>query len=282
MVNIRTWVQLCSALVWNPVLGNFISGHIYRGKLKQICIPALNCYSCPGAVGACPLGSLQTVLADPFYNWSFYVLGWLVLFGSMLGRWICGWVCPFGMIQEWLHRVPFLKLTLPTWMRWVKYAVLVIFVIYLPVAGAMTMGLGVPAFCKYICPAGTLEAGIPLLSLVPGLRSAIGSLFALKLSILLVVVVASLMVFRPFCRVLCPLGAIYGLFNPVSWYRYECNRDLCAGCGSCAAVCKMSVDPAASPNSAECIRCGDCLPACPQGALRVSGLYSTTETAANE
>lgn len=283
MVNIRVWVQLCSAVVWNPVLGNFISGHIYRGKLKQICIPALNCYSCPGAVGACPLGSLQTVLADPFYSWSFYVLGWLVLFGSLLGRWICGWVCPFGMIQEWLHRVPFFKLQLPHWLSWVKYAILAVFVIYLPIAGAMVSGLGVPAFCKYICPAGTLEAGLPLVSLVPGLRSASGDLFALKLFILLVVVVASLMVFRPFCRVLCPLGAIYGLFNPVSWYRYECSQTACVGCGSCTTVCKMGVNPAVSPNSTECIRCGDCLQTCPQGALnRVCGINSSTESTANE
>ncbi len=283
MVKLRGWVQLFSAVVWNPMLGNFISGHIYRGKLKQICIPALNCYSCPGAIGSCPLGSLQTVLADPFYNFSFYVIGYLLVFGSILGRWICGWVCPFGMIQEWLHRVPFPKMLLPRWMGGVKYGILAVFVLYLPMAGAKSLGLGEPAFCKYICPAGTLEAGLPLLGLVPGLRSALGSLFALKLFILLLVVVVSFMIFRPFCRVLCPLGAIYGLFNPVSWYRYQCAREACTGCGSCAAVCKMGVNPAIRPNSPECIRCGDCLRSCPQGALSSKyGINSTTEAAAAE
>ncbi len=283
MVNVRAWVQVASTVAWNPLAGNFISGQIYRGKLKQICIPALNCYSCPGAVGSCPLGSLQTVLADPFYTWSFYVTGWLVIFGSLLGRWICGWVCPFGMIQEWLHRVPFLKLRLPLWMRWVKYGILGLLVIYLPLAGVQTLGLGEPTFCKYLCPAGTLEAGLPLIGLVPGLRSAAGRLFAFKLAVVLAVAVLSLMIFRPFCRVVCPLGAIYGMFNPISWYRYQCRREICVNCGSCAATCRMGVNPSQTPNSAECIRCGDCLQSCPHGALRqVFGLNSTTKAAAGE
>ena len=283
MVDMRAWVQLISVFIWNPLMGNFISGHIYRGKLKQICIPALNCYSCPGAIGSCPLGSLQTVLADPFYNWSFYVVGWLVVFGSFLGRWICGWICPFGMLQEWLYKAPFVKLALPQWMRWSKYLILLVFVIWIPLAGARTLGLGVPAFCKYICPAGTLEAGLPLVGLVPGLQAAVGSLFVLKMTILFAVIVVSFMIFRPFCRVLCPLGAIYGLFNRVSWYHYKCNRELCAGCGTCANQCRMNVDPVREANSPECIRCGDCLQKCPQGALSaVYGFNSKTEAIGNE
>ncbi len=276
-------MQLISAFIWNPLLGNFISGHIYRGKLKQICIPALNCYSCPGAIGACPLGSLQTVLADPFYNWSFYVVGWLVLFGSLLGRWICGWVCPFGMLQEWLHRVPVAKLALPRWMGWVKYLILSVFVICIPLAGAGLSGLGVPAFCKYICPAGTLEAGVPLVALVPGLQAAAGSLFLLKMAILIAIILASCMIFRPFCRVLCPLGAIYGLFNRVSWYHYDYRRESCTGCGTCTNHCRMNLDPARETNSPECIRCGDCITKCPQGALSaVYGFNSSTEASVDE
>jgi len=229
------------------------------------------------------LGSLQTVLAEPFYIWSFYALGWLVLFGAFLGRWICGWVCPFGMIQEWLYKVPTVKLHLPPWMRWVKYLILLVFVICIPVAGARTFGLGVPAFCKYICPAGTLEAGVPLVSLVPGLRDAIGSLFLLKVGLLFAVIIFSFMIFRPFCRVLCPLGAIYGLFNPVSWYNYKYNQKLCSNCGTCANRCRMNIDPACEPNSPECIRCGDCIKNCPKGALSaVWGFNSCNEAVGNE
>lgn len=279
----RAWVQLITAVVWNPFFDHFINGRLYRGSFKQICIPALNCYSCPGAAGACPLGSLQTILADPFYNWSLYVLGWLVLFGSLMGRWICGWICPFGMLQEWLYRIPLFKLKLPRWMRWIKYAVLAVFVILIPVLWVDAVGLGESAFCKYICPAGTLEAGIPLLMINPGLRAALGGLFIFKAALLVLVVVTSVMVFRPFCRVLCPLGAVYGLFNPVSWYRYEFNRDRCISCTACERSCRMDIQPAQQPNSPECIRCGDCIRGCEKGALRaVFGVDSTTEQAVNE
>lgn len=278
-VDMRRWVQLGSVFIWNPLLGNFISGNVYRGRLKQICVPALNCYSCPGAIGSCPLGSLQTVLADPFYIWSSYAAGWLVLFGALLGRWICGWVCPFGMVQEWLYRVPVVKLRLPYWLSWVKYLVLLLFVIALPVIGAHTFGLGVPAFCKYICPAGTLEAGVPLVVVVPGLRLAIGTLFLLKIAILFAVIIFSLMIFRPFCRVLCPLGAIYGLFNPLSWYNYKHNQELCSDCGTCAHHCRMEVDPARAANSPECIRCGECIGNCPNGALSAGWGFDTNNEA---
>ena len=49
-------------------------------------MPVLNCYSCPGALGACPIGSLQAVLGDRRSGFPFYVLGTLMLFGVVLGR----------------------------------------------------------------------------------------------------------------------------------------------------------------------------------------------------
>ena len=61
----RRLIQLYAAVLFNANIKGYISGNIYTSKTtKYMCIPSLNCYSCPGAVGACPLGALQNALAD--------------------------------------------------------------------------------------------------------------------------------------------------------------------------------------------------------------------------
>ncbi len=126
---------------------------------------------------------------------------------------------------------------------------------------------GEPTFCKYICPAGTLEAGLPLIATHEEFRNVLGNLFALKVSILLAVIVACVLVSRFFCRVMCPLGAIYGLLNRYSFYRLNFAADKCIGCSRCKKVCPLDLDPTKEFNSAECVRCGQCVAACPVGAL---------------
>ena len=102
----RRLVQLYAALLYNANLKGFIDGHIYTGNLKAVCVPGFNCYSCPGAIASCPLGSLQNALNAAGHTAPWYVLGILALFGVILGRTICGWICPLGLIQELLHRIP--------------------------------------------------------------------------------------------------------------------------------------------------------------------------------
>ena len=135
-----------------------------------------------------------------------------------------------------------------------------------------------PAFCKYLCPAGTLEGGVPLVLLnLGGLHLEIGTLFFWKLAVLLLILAACLFIYRPFCKYLCPLGAFYGLLNRVSLYRMRPESEKCVSCGACTKSCPMQVDPAKTPNSAECIRCGACVRACPTGALRLSALALKAE-----
>ena len=62
--NVRTVVQLCWMALTNGYAAGFAKGTIYKGELKRVCVPGLNCYSCPGALGSCPIGSLQAVLGD--------------------------------------------------------------------------------------------------------------------------------------------------------------------------------------------------------------------------
>lgn len=280
----RTLVQLAFAALTNGYAAGFAQGKIYRGPGKLVCVPGLNCYSCPGAVGSCPLGSLQAVLTGRTHKFPFYVLGFLLLFGALFGRLVCGWLCPFGLVQDLLHKIPFFKklrrLPGERALRYLKYAVLVGFVIVLPLVVLDIVGQGQPWFCKYICPSGTLFAGIPLIAFNPPLRAALGWLFTWKAAILLALVLLSIVLWRPFCRYLCPLGAIYGLFNPVAVYRFRIDEDRCTDCGACKAACKLDIDVRRTPNSAECVRCGACRRACPHGAIQTGGKNAAHQTAA--
>lgn len=203
------------------------------------------------------------------FNFSFYVVGFLLAVGVLFGRLICGWICPFGLVQEVIHKIPSPKLKIWKGFRVVKYIILVVFVILLPVVATNYMGMGKPAFCQYICPSGTLFGGIPLLSTHPELQKTIGALFSLKMAILILTIGGCVFVYRFFCKVICPLGAIYGLLNKISIYHLEVNESQCVSCGKCAKVCKMDVEPVRTPNSAECIRCGKCVAVCPTKAIHI-------------
>ncbi len=275
----RHRLQALWALLTNSYLIGFVQGKIYRGKLKNLCVPGLNCYSCPGAVGSCPIGSMQAVIGSWNFKFAFYVAGFLVFVGALIGRFVCGWLCPFGLIQDLLHKIPFPK-KIKTFrgdklLRKLKYGILIVFVILMPLFLVDIMGQGSPYFCKLICPAGTLEGGIPLVLLNKSMRGAIGWLYAWKNTLLAVTVFLSILIYRPFCKYICPLGAVYSVFNPISVFRYQVDQNKCTRCGACAKVCKMQIDPSKTPNHPECIRCGQCRKICPTGALSSGCLKKT-------
>lgn len=269
---LRLIVQVCFAALSNGYVQGFVEGRIFTGPTKAICMPGLNCYSCPGALGACPLGSLQATLGSRQYKFAFYVVGFLMIVGALAGRLVCGWLCPFGLIQDLLYKIPFVKKwkTLPAdnILKWLKYVLLAVLVILLPLFAVDIVGQGKPWFCAYVCPAGTLEAGLPLVLLDKGLRAVVGWLYAWKVFILIGILLLSVLVYRPFCRYLCPLGAIYGLFNPISLYRYTVDKKACTQCGACQKACKFNIRVYENPNSIDCIRCGDCKRACPHSAIQ--------------
>ena len=269
---IRKAVQALWGLLSNVHLAGFWKGTIYDGALKRFCVPGMNCYSCPGALGACPIGALQNSFTGRKVKFPFYVLGFLLLVGVLVGRFICGWLCLFGLIQELLYKIPTKKFVIPEkWdrpLRRLKYVCLAVLVILLPIILRDEMGLSVPYFCAWLCPVGTLEAGLPLVLLNKGLRGAAHFLYVWKLGILGLVLLASVFIHRPFCKYLCPLGAFYGLFAKISLLKIRLDKDKCIGCAACEKCCDMQVKPQMDPNSAECIRCGKCVAACPAGALK--------------
>lgn len=266
----RGWIQAAATLLTNIHLPNFFKGGIYQGKGKAVCVPGLNCYSCPGAAGACPIGSFQAVVGSSKFRFSYYITGFLILLGVLLGRFICGFLCPFGWLQELLHKIPGKKLSTKKLkpLTYLKYAILLLAVVLLPAIVVNDLGMGDPFFCKYICPQGVLEGAIPLAAVNEGIRSALGSLFNWKLAILIVVVILSILFYRPFCKWICPLGAFYALMNKVSLFGIKVDEHKCVSCGKCARVCKMDVDVTKTPNHTECIRCGKCITACPTDAIK--------------
>ena len=273
--SVRDWprhlIQAAWAALTNSHVSGFVTGKIYTGKLKNLCVPGLNCYSCPGATGACPIGSLQAVIGSWNFKFAYYVIGFLIFVGAILGRLVCGFLCPIGLIQDLLHKIPFFK-KIRTFrgdkiLRKLKYVIFLVFVILLPLLLTDLMGQGAPYFCKLICPAGTLEGGLPLVLLNKAMRGAIGWLYIWKNTILIATIVLSILIYRPFCKYICPLGAFYSIFNKVSLFRYRIDGDKCVHCGKCAKVCQMNVDPVKTPNSPECIRCGRCRQACPKDAI---------------
>ena len=269
MARFRGWIQAGAVLFTNLHLPNFIKGGIYQGKGKNVCVPGLNCYSCPAASGTCPIGAFQAVAGSSKFRFSYYISGFLILLGVLLGRLICGFLCPFGWFQELLHRIPTRKLSTKKLrpLTYLKYVILLVMVVLLPAIAVNDVGMGDPFFCKYLCPQGVLEGAIPLALVNSGIRAALGKLFTWKLCILLAVTALSILFYRPFCKWLCPLGAFYALFNKVSLLQMKVDANACISCGKCARACGMDVDVTKTPDHAECIRCGKCVLACPTGAV---------------
>ncbi|MBO5712563.1 MAG: 4Fe-4S binding protein, partial [Acholeplasmatales bacterium] len=266
----RKIIQLYAALLYNANIKGFISGEIFTGNVKYACLPGLNCYSCPGAVGACPLGSLQNALAASKTKLPTYIIGIILLYSIILGRTICGWLCPVGLLQEWLYKIKSPKVrksNITRVLSYFKYVLLVTLVIVLPlIYGLQSKEVPLPAFCKYICPAGTFEGAIFLLSNPNNTDffGMLGSLFTWKFLLLIVFAVAAVFIYRFFCRFFCPLGAIYGLFNKISILGVKVDKSKCNHCQACINHCKMDVKVVGDH---ECIQCGECRDVCHANAI---------------
>ena len=284
LARFRGWIQAAATLLTNIHIPNLLKGKIYQGNVKTMCVPGLNCYSCPAATGACPIGAFQAVVGSSKFKFTYYITGFFILLGVLLGRFICGFLCPFGWFQDLLHKIPGKKLSTAKLkpLRYLKYVILVVFVILLPAFVTNSLGMGDPFFCKYICPQGVLEGAIPLSLANSGIRAALGHLFTFKFTVLALFIILSILFYRPFCKWICPLGAVYSLFNKVSFLKIQVDHEKCVGCQKCSRVCKMDVNVVDTPNHPECIRCGECMKACPTDAICYHYGFSTKKQAENK
>lgn len=163
-----------------------------------------------------------------------------VLLSVLYGRFFCGRICPFGLFQDLLNKIPFVKkvrsFKVDKYLKYLKYVVLILMV-------AANL-FGYAAAWHEAKPFNT--------------SSAIGwAAFALL----------SIVISRPLCKYLCPVGLILGWFNQLPFGQYKVNLDRCTQCGICLNVCKMEIEPYKTPNHIECIRCGKCKKNCPTKAI---------------
>lgn len=263
----RKIIQFSCAIFYNLHFVGFINESLYKGKIKQICIPGLNCYSCPAAIASCPIGAMQQYMSQHPYKSFFlnkipiYVIGIIVLFGVLCGRLICGFLCPFGLLQELLFKIKTKKIRKSETTRkytMLKYFILIICVVVIPVIFLA------PGFCKYICPQGTLEAGIYFAITNKDIQALLGKLFCLKIFILIIVITLSIFMYRFFCRFICPLGAIYSLFNKIAIFGIKIDENKCTHCNKCINLCLMDVKQV---GDRECIECGECIKNCSENAI---------------
>ena len=300
----RPWVQLGSLVLLNSWFTQNVT--------KAVPCPGLNCYACPLASLACPIGSLQHFAGER--QIPFYLLGVLGLIGALGGRMACGWLCPFGWLQEQLHKLPVRKWPVRPRKRARWWVLLLVSLGYaasvwgMVVAGLPSVALAgylVAGFVLYawlgasrlfalvglallmpfftlepwfskLCPAGMLEGGIPEVLIDADLRALIGPFFWLKLAILLFFLAWMAVTRRPFCRWICPLGAIWSPFNRYSTVQLYVDQEACIVCNRCQKVCPVDIRIYEDDADPACVRCMQCVDECPVSCIRVDHLFRSS------
>ena len=261
MINVhpfRRATQVFGLLIANIYFAIIYKCQLYDGALKSICVPFLYCHSCPMAGFACPIGVMQHYMA--LHRFPFFLIGHLMLIGLLIGRMICGWVCPVGLFQELIFKIKSIKIVIPKYFSALPYIMLIVFVIMLPY-------ITTEHWFSKLCPVGTLSAGIPLVAWNPINPStgaptiepgAIGTLFVVKVLILIAVLALCVFAKRPFCRYICPLGLFWSFFNKTSVMKLKVD-DSCTKCDTCVDICPEGISVYEDPNSGDCVRCLECV-----------------------
>lgn len=253
----RMWIQTAFLFVWLDPFGF---------RMHTMCSPVFHCYACPLATFACPIGVLAQFSA--LHVFPFIAIGLLVAVGALFGRLICGWVCPFGYLQDLTAKIPTPKFDLPKFTGYFRYVMLIGTVLAIP----YFFGEGHPLFFCRLCPAGALEAAVPDMVVKVSVGEKVVWPNALKLAILILFLIAIFFIKRPWCRVLCPLGAIFSLFNRVSAFFLRFNANECTHCERCHELCEYGIEPEETPNDLRCIRCLECTK-CSPDALTLGSIF---------
>lgn len=252
LTRLRPWVQGGFLVLWLAPLGRFLHG-------IPTCV--FHCYSCPLSAFACPVGvaANYAALFPVAFEVPFLLIGVLLIVGAVSGSLVCGWACPFGYLQDLLGKLSPIKFALPSWAGHFRYVVLGGLVLLLP----MILGFkGIPfedqvvSICR-LCPAGALEAGLPY-SAKSYMAGTGWTMSWVKTGILFAFVTAALLIHRPWCRLLCPLGGFLALFNRFSLFHLRFRSANCVECNLCRSRCPAGVKVDQEVNVTGCVRCLEC------------------------
>ena len=195
----------------------------------------------------CPLAAVQNVILK--WNTAYLLLFAVPAALSLLfGRVFCGYICPFGAVQEWLH-VQRWAIHLPhaidRGLRWLKVALLVYLVVRVSITGTITLADETPFKALFVW------GGTPLTIALSAITAAL-----------------SVVIFRPFCAYGCPLGAFLGILSKLSLFRLG-RGEGCSSCGVCSASCSSGACTDGDVDSADCLLCGACVGVCPASCLKL-------------
>ncbi len=245
--------------------------------------------------------ALQIMLYKTVFPW--LALASFLIVGILLGRFLCGWICPFGFIQDLIGFIKRKKMELSIrtqeTMIYVKYAVLSI-ALFVSITFSITklmgthgnyesaLGIFVKAPFTTLSPGETLfgalpqmilnfaetVSGTPILEALSGIAN-VSPLFWVQLSIMIGILIFSAYVPRAWCRYFCPHAAIMAIMNKFSFIGLRRDPVKCTkgACRRCVEVCPMNVRildlPWEKISDPECIYCLRCIDACPDKAITV-------------
>jgi len=221
--------------------------------------------SAPSLHAVCPFGGVVTIytyLTEGAFiqkiHQSAFTLMWLVLGLTLLfGPVFCGWVCPFGTVQEFIGKIGrkifkkrynnFIPSVIDKPLRYLRYVILALVVVNTAISGKLLFS----NFDPYYALFNIWSSEVTRLSLLVLGLTLIGSLF----------------VERPWCKYLCPLGALLGIFNLFRIVKLKRNENICINCKVCDRVCPMNINISTSKvvSDHQCISCLLCTDeiACP-------------------
>lgn len=257
----RKFIQFFSFLLLNSYFKGFTNKVNYGGTLKGVCVPVLNCWSCPSALTSCPIGAMEIYIKSR--NFPFLPLVFIIVPGLFFGRFFCGFLCPAGLLQELLFKIKTKKYKLNNKFVFFPLLSLVFGVILFSYLFSSAW------FSRFICPMGLIQASIPWILLEPSLIDSLGYVFVFKVIFLIFLIFMNIFIYRFFCRTLCPLGFMLGFFNKFALLKITYFPENCNKCEKCADICPVDLKIPEEVNSFRCVRCMNCVNICQNGCLKV-------------